>query len=172
MSDKHIAKEKFEEAMKDFVSHNYGRSIELLSEAVELNPEFALAFKSRGAAYLRMDRHQEAIADFSTVVDMNSDNARAHHLRGLAYEKSGDNAKALDDFNKALDLDPEYGAAYYSRANLRNKMGQTDLATEDIEMVTHLSEVNIESFANDNNVWRSQQLRLESMYGDDLAMER
>jgi propanol-preferring alcohol dehydrogenase len=35
-----------------------------------------------------------------------------------------------------------------------------------------LSEVNIESFANENNVWRSQQLRLESMYDDDLTMER
>ena len=172
MSDKHIAKEKFEEAMEEFVSHNYGRSIEILSQAIELNPEFSLAYKSRGAAYLRLDKTQEAIADFSAVIEMVSDNARAYHLRGLAYEKSGDNAKALDDFNKALDLDPEYGAAYYSRANLRNKMGQAELATEDIQMVTHLSEVNIESFANDNNVWRSQHLRLESMYGDDLVMER
>jgi tetratricopeptide (TPR) repeat protein len=172
MSDKQIAKEKFEEAMEDFISHNYGRSIELLSQAIELNPQFALAFKSRGAAYLRLDKTQEAIADFSTVVEMVSDNARAYHLRGLAYEKSGDNAKALDDFNKALELNPEYGAVYYSRANLHNKMGQTELATDDIQMVTHFSEVNIESFANENNVWRSQHLRLESMYDDDPVMER
>jgi tetratricopeptide (TPR) repeat protein len=103
---------------------------------------------------------------------MVSDNARAYHLRGLAYEKSGDNAKALDDFNKALELNPEYGAVYYSRANLHNKMGQTELAIDDIQMVTHFSEVNIESFANENNVWRSQHLRLESMYDDDPVMER
>jgi tetratricopeptide (TPR) repeat protein len=172
MSDKQIAKDKFEEAMDDFVSHNYGRCIELLSQAIELNPEFTLAFKSRGAAYLRLDKTQEAIADFSTVVEMVSDNARAYHLRGLAYANSGDNAKALDDFNKALELNPEYGAVYYSRANLHNKMGQTDLATDDIQMVTQLSEVNIESFANENNVWRSQHLRLESMYDDDPVMER
>jgi hypothetical protein len=30
----------------------------------------------------------------------------------------------------------------------------------------------IETFANDNNVWRSQQLRLESRDDDDLTMER
>lgn len=172
MSDKHIAKEKFEEAMEEFVSHNYGRSIEILSQAIELNPEFSLAYKSRGAAYLRLDKTQEAIADFSAVIEMVSDNARAYHLRGLAYEKSGDNATALDDFDKALELNPEYGAVYYSRANLHNKMGQTELATEDIQMVTHLSELNIESFANDNNVWRSQHLRLESMFDDDPVMER
>jgi hypothetical protein len=57
-------------------------------------------------------------------------------------------------------------------ANLHNKMGHPDLASEDIQMVTHLTEVNIESFANENNVWRTQHLRLESMYDDDLTMER
>ena len=104
MSDNNIAKEKFEEGMADFVSRNYGRSVDLLSKALELNPD--------------------------------------------------------------------YGAVYYSRANLHNKMGHPDLATEDIRMVTHFSEINIESFANENNVWRSQYLRLESMYDDDLTMER
>jgi Tfp pilus assembly protein PilF len=172
MSDKHIAKEKFEEAMEDFVGHNYERSITLLSQAIDHNPKFALAVKSRGAAYLRMDKTREAITDFGKAIEMVSDDARAYHLRGLAYEKSGDNAKALDDFNRALELNPEYGAVYYSRANLHNKMGQTDLATDDIQMVTHLSEVNIESFANGNNVWRSQHLRLESMYDDNPTMER
>ncbi|UCF93388.1 MAG: tetratricopeptide repeat protein [Desulfobacterales bacterium] len=97
--------------------------------------------------------------------------AKAYHLRGLAHEKAGDCARALQDFDQAVDLDPEYGAAYYSRANLRTKMGQTDLATEDIEMVTHLTELEIERFSNDNNVWRSQQLRLEAL-DPDLVMER
>jgi hypothetical protein len=51
-------------------------------------------------------------------------------------------------------------------------MGRPEQATEDIRMVTHLTELNIESFSNENNVWRSQQLRLESMYGDHLVTER
>ena len=172
MSANHTAQKMFEEGMTEFVNHNYGQSIERLSQAIELDPEFTLAFKSRGAAYLRLDRAGEAIADFSSVVELKPGNARAYHLRGLAYEKSGNNDKALADFNKALELAPSYGAAYFSRANLYSKLGNSELATEDIQMVTHLTEVNIETFANDNNVWRSQQLRLESMHDDDLAMER
>ena len=35
-----------------------------------------------------------------------------------------------------------------------------------------MSDNNIETFANENNLWRSQQLRLETMSEDDLAMER
>ncbi|UCD79475.1 MAG: tetratricopeptide repeat protein [Desulfobacterales bacterium] len=172
MSDNLNAQKKFEEGMADFVNHNYVQSIERLSQAIELDPGFALAFKSRGAAYLRLNQAGEAIADFNAVVELNPGNARAYHLRGLAYEKSGDNDKALDDFNTALGLDSNYGAAYFSRANLYNKMGNSEQATEDIRMVTHLTEVNIETFANDNNVWRSHQLRLESLFDDDLAMER
>ena len=172
MSDNNIAREKFEEGMADFISHNYGRSIDLLSQAIELDPQFTLALKSRGAAYLKLDKVQEAIADMNAVIDIAPDNARVFHMRGLAHDKSGDLDKALEDFNQALELKPDYGTVYYSRAHLHTKMGRPDLATEDIQMVTQLSEVNIESFANDNNVWRSQHLRLESMYDDDLAMER
>jgi len=172
MSDNNIAKEKFEEGMADFINHNYGRSIDLLSQAIELDPQFTLALKSRGAAYLKLDKVQEAIADMSAVIDIAPDNARAFHMRGLAHDKSGDLDEALEDFNQALELKHDYGTVYYSRAHLHTKMGRPDLATEDIRMVTQLSEVNIESFANDNNVWRSQHLRLESLYDDDLAMER
>ncbi len=172
MSYHDSARNKFEEGMAEFVNHNYGQSIEHLSRAIELDPAFKIAFKSRGAAYLRLNKTEEAIADFNAVVDMDPANARAFHLRGLAYEKTGDNDKALDDFNRALALKADYGAVYYSRANLNNKMGRTEQAAQDLRMVTHLTEVNIESFSNANNVWHSQQLRLETIHNDDLAMER
>jgi tetratricopeptide (TPR) repeat protein len=172
MSNNNLAREKFEEGMADFVSHNYHRSIDLLSQAIEMDPRFTLALKSRGAAYLKLDKVREAIADMNAVIEMAPENARAYHMRGLAFDKSGDFDQALEDFGQALELNPDYGTAYYSRAQLYNKMGHPDLASEDIQMVTHLSEVNIESFSNQNNLWRSQHLRLESMYDDDLAMER
>ncbi len=172
MSNNNLAREKFEEGMTDFVAHNYGRSIELLSQAIELDPRFTLALKSRCAAYLKLDKVREAIADMNAVIELAPENARAYHMRGLAFDKSGDYDRALEDFGQALKLNPDYGAAYYSRASLHNKMGHSDLAGQDIQMVTHLSEVNIESFANENNVWRSQHLRLETLFDDDLAMER
>ena len=166
------AKAKFDEAMADFTDHNYGKSIVLFSEAIDIDPEFELALKSRGAAYLRLGNFEAALTDFNHVLELDPDNTRAFHLRGLAYEKSGDLEKALLDLSKAIELNPEYGAAYYSRANLHSKMGNTDLATEDIEMMTHMTEVNIETFANENNIWRSRHLNLESIHNDGLKMER
>ena len=172
MSENNRAQKKFDEGMADFVDHNYGKCIERLSQAIELDPQFSLAIKSRGAAYLRSDQAEAAIADFNAVIELDPDNARAYHLRGLAFEKTGDHEKAMNDFNRALEIKSDYGAVYYSRANLHTRMGRTDQAAEDIRMVTHLSEVNIETFSNANNIWRTQQLRFESMTNDDLTMER
>jgi hypothetical protein len=47
-------------------------------------------------------------------------------------------------------------------------MGNEDLAVEDIKMVEFLTNKNIETFANENNVWRSQHMRLESLSAGEM----
>jgi tetratricopeptide (TPR) repeat protein len=167
MPTTHNAREHFQKAMEEFIGQNYENSIDGFTRAIETDPELKLAILSRGSAYFKLDRLDEACRDFDRVVEIDPNNARAYHLRGLISDKTGDHSSALADFNKAIDLDPGYGAAYYSRANLHSKMGSVDEATEDIQMATHLTEANIEKFANENNVWRSQQLRVEEMGGAD-----
>ncbi|MGD9104765.1 MAG: hypothetical protein PVF64_14625, partial [Desulfobacterales bacterium] len=86
-----------------------------------------------------------------------------------AKEKQENDAEAMTDFEKAIELDPEYGAAYYSRATLHTKMGNEDLAVDDIKMVEFLTNKNIETFAGENNVWRSQHMRLESLTAGEMG---
>ena len=167
MFDKNIAKEFFQEGMADFVDHNYGKSIKALSRSIGVNPEFKLAYMSRGSAYMKLNKIDQAIADYTQAIEIDPEYSKAYHLRGLAHEKNGDNDSALRDLSKAIELNPEYGAAYYSRATLYSKMGKEDLAVEDVEMVTHLTEVNIETFANENNIWRSKQIQIEAMDAAD-----
>lgn len=152
----------------EFLKDNYGKSIELLSQAIEQDNDHKLAYMSRGSAFLRLDRLDEAIADFDRAIQLNPDFPRSYHLRGLAKEKQGTYADAIADFSKAIELNPDYAAAYYSRATLHTKMGNEDLAVDDIQMVQHLSNKNIEAFANENNVWRSQQLRLEAIAENEM----
>ena len=168
MTDHSDIKEKFNEGMAEFVSNNFGRAVEILNEVLALNPTHKVALAARGSAYLKLDDLSAAVTDFTKVIDIDTGYARAYHLRGLALEKQGHDEKALADFDRAIDADPEYGAAYYSRATLHTKMGHTDEATSDIEMVTHLTNRNIETFANESNIWRSQHLRVESMLENEM----
>ena len=156
------------QAMRALIGHNYGESIELFGKIIDEQPDNRMALISRGTSYLRTDDTGAALRDFSRVIEIDSENARAHHMRGLTHEKMGNHPAAMDDFNRAIELNPEYGAAYFSRATLHTKLGQTDDATNDIQMVAHLTNRNIEEFANENNVWRSQHLRLESMVESEM----
>lgn len=94
--------------------------------------------------------------------------ARAFHMRGLALESKRDGRAARDDFNKAIELNPEYAAAYHSRGTFYAKTDEEDLATSDIQTVAHLTNVNIETFANKNNLWRSNQLRVGEMLEKEM----
>jgi len=163
MSSAKNVNEVYNDGMYEFVNENFERSVEILSRAAELDPGRKLTFVSRGAAYVKLDRMEEALDDFNHAINIDPEYARAYHLRGLVEERRGDDSGALNDFTRAIEIDPDYGAAYHSRAMLHTKMGQEEFAMEDIAFVHHLSNKNIETFANENNLWRSQQLRLESL---------
>ena len=159
---------RFSEAMSAMIARNYGVSVDIFTELLNEKPDDTKILMFRGSCHLKLGDAESAVNDFNRTIEMSPDNAHAHHLRGLTHEKQGDNVAALIDFNRAIDLNPEYGAAYYSRATLNTKLGHTDEAAEDIAMVTHLTNANIEAFANENNVWRSNQLRVETMLETEL----
>jgi tetratricopeptide (TPR) repeat protein len=168
MADKIDPNPRFAEAMSEFVGENYGRSIDILGEVIEKDPTHKLALAARGSAHLKQNDPAAALADFNRAVEIDSGYARAYHLRGLARVGLGENEAALADFGKAIDLDPRYGAAYFSRATLLADMGKEDRAAEDMEMVAQLTHANIETFANENNIWRSHHLRVESAMESEL----
>ncbi|MGD2187934.1 MAG: tetratricopeptide repeat protein [Desulfobacterales bacterium] len=170
MSDHSKANDNYINGIFEFMKDNFAKSIQLLTRAIELDTNHKLAYMSRGSAFLRLDRLDEAIADFDRAIQINPNSPRAYHLRGLAKEKQGIDAAAIADFDKAIEMDPEYAAAYYSRATLHTKMGNEDLAVDDIQMVQHLTNTNIETFANENNVWRSQHLRIEAMAENEIKV--
>jgi Tfp pilus assembly protein PilF len=160
--------EKFNEGMIAFAGQDYGTCIDTLTEVVQRDQNHKLAYVSRGAAFMKTGETKTAMNDFNRAIELDPKYARAHHLRGLAREMEGDDQGAIGDFTKAIELSPEYGAAYHSRATLYTKLGEMDLATEDIQMVTHLTQRNIESYANENNVWRSNQMHVEAMMETEL----
>ena len=160
--------ELFTNAMSNFMKNKLTISIDLLDELIKADSDDKLAFLARGSVHLKTGDTKNAVDDFTRAIEIDSKHPKAYHLRGLAHEMAGDDQKALDDFNQAIEIDPEYGAAFFSRATLLTKMGQEDLAVEDMKMVNHLSNLNIESFANDNNIWRSRHLQMENIMETEM----
>ncbi|MEJ2283469.1 MAG: tetratricopeptide repeat protein [Desulfobacterales bacterium] len=160
--------ELFASAMSNLMKDKPGVSIDLLDEILNADPGDRLAWLARGSVYLKMGNSPNAIRDFNRAIELDATHPKAYHLRGLAREMEGANDEALSDISKAIEIDPDYGAAYFSRATLLTKMGQEDAASEDMKMVTHLTNFNLEKFANENNVWRSRQMQLEGLMESEL----
>lgn len=164
----HHISNNFNAGMAAFVGQDYGKCIESLTEVLREDQTHTLALVSRGAAFMRTGEMAAALADLDRAIAIDPGYARAYHLRGLVHESQDQVDKAVEDFSKAIELKPDYGAAYHSRATLYAKLGQTDHATEDIQMVAQLTQHNIETFANENNVWRSHHLQVEAMLETEL----
>lgn len=162
-------KDKFTQAMTEMVNHEYMKSVALLTEVLSVEPEHKLALTARGSAFLRQGKLNNALADFDNAIKSYPEYAHAYHLRGITRTADGNDEGALEDFDRAIELDPEYGAAYFSRANLHSKAGRSDEAGEDAAMATQIGIRNVETYANENNIWRSEHFAVEGVMETELA---
>jgi len=122
---------------KDGKEHD--KTIADSSKAIELDPEFALAYGTRGLAYYHKGEYDKAMADFNKAVELDPEFALVYGTRGLAYYHKGEYDKAIADFNKAIELDPEFALAYRTRGFAYMELGEKEKAISDFEKFIELS---------------------------------
>jgi tetratricopeptide (TPR) repeat protein len=111
---------------------------------------------SRGAAYLKMGKMDEAIRDFTRTIASDRKNARAWYYRGTAYLSKEDLGHAAVDFDKTIALNPDYGAAYFGRGTIYSLMGEDEQASRYIKTAIIKSETEIQGFADVFGISRTQ----------------
>ena len=94
-------------------------ALELLTRAVEVDPQFAAARAAVGEAYWRkyeltkdaalVDR---ARAELRRAVEIDSGNAQVRFTAGLVARGTGEYESAVAELQRALTLDPSNGSAY------------------------------------------------------------
>jgi tetratricopeptide (TPR) repeat protein len=72
--------------------------------AIELDPSSAVAYNSRGYAYLRTRQYELAIRDFSAAIGINANYANAYWNRSVARRLSGDVPGSRKDVGLATRL--------------------------------------------------------------------
>jgi tetratricopeptide (TPR) repeat protein len=92
----------------------------------------ALAYSSRGNAYLAKGDLDRAIVDFTEAIRLDPKYAEAYYNRGTAYatkgdresavgdffESNGDYPHAVADYDEAIRLKPNLAEAYYGRGHV------------------------------------------------------
>jgi len=94
-------------------------SILLFNQAIEMDPDYALAFAALGEAYWRKYEFTKepgwvdlALTNSRHAIELDNELAAAHVSRGLVYKGTGQYEKAVQEFGRALAIDPVHHDAY------------------------------------------------------------
>ena len=91
----------------------YERAVACWTEAIELNPQNALAYESRGYYFLYYTRDYPAsLSDYTRAIELRPSVADNYFYRGLCYLNQDDIEPARLDFEHALMLSPGMSGAY------------------------------------------------------------
>jgi tetratricopeptide (TPR) repeat protein len=95
-----------------------------LSEAVQLDPENALAWYSLAQAYFRQkEKRKQALETFQKVVELVPNEKVSWSNIGVILAEQGRTLEAIEAFRTALRIDPDYKTA---RRNLAKLVGGVD----------------------------------------------
>jgi tetratricopeptide (TPR) repeat protein len=150
------AKDKTRDGAFHFAQGDFEESIRYFTSAIKKDPKSHMAVLSRGAAYVKEDRIDEARSDFERAVKLNPRDAKSHHFLGLTFLHHGDQESARREFDRAIELSPGYGIAYFSRGTVRSEMGDLDGGGNDMTTAARIGEANLQAFSDAHNIQRTK----------------
>jgi tetratricopeptide (TPR) repeat protein len=78
-------------------------------QAIALDAREAEAYLNKGAAYLKLDRHSDALTLFQTAIDLNTERPElAYFGRAVAHESTGNVREAYLDYKRAQAAAPKW----------------------------------------------------------------
>ena len=118
------AVEWFERGFSNHVVGNYGEAIRNYTEAINIEPDFALAYANRGFSKSDVGDLESAIADYDTAIDLGDESEITYNNRANIYSVKGNYENAIRDFQKSIRINPNYASARISIFGLLNKVGK------------------------------------------------
>ena len=109
----------------------YRKAITYFNKAIEINPDYLIAYLERAHCYEEMYYFDKAIKDVEFVLGKDKANPLAYNALGNIYFGKADPLKAIECYSKAIKISPSYTRAYYNRGYIYNEIGQKKDACAD-----------------------------------------
>ena len=114
------------------------RAVELIGEALSIDPRSAPAHNNYGNALRELGRHEAALRSFDTAILLNPGYAEAYCNRGLVLAELKRHDAAMENFGQALALRPNSAETHMSRGNSLRELGQYEAAVAGYEQAIAL----------------------------------
>jgi len=110
---------------------DFGGCIADLTKAIELKPDFAVAYFNRANAKQATGDLDGALSDYAKAIELKPDFPLAFFNRGEAKYSKGDLDGAIADHTRAIELQPDIDNGYCKRGNAKQAKGDLDGAIAD-----------------------------------------
>ena len=137
--DKFLSNQKVEAAWELEAVEDFDGAIELFDEAIELNPNNALAYFGRGTVYVGQKNFDAALKDFDAAIKLNPNDADTYNNRGNVYFALENFDTALKDFDAAVRLNPNDAGILYNRGNVYMDKDDFNAAIRDFTKAIELN---------------------------------
>jgi len=120
MADKKkAAAEAKDKGNKFFGNKQYDQAIEWYSKAIKLDPNDSAFYSNRCAAYMGMNKFEEALADAEQCVVLQPKWVKGYYRKGSALVSLGRHDEAVRAFRKGLECEP-------SNDDLRERLAEAE----------------------------------------------
>ena len=155
--DKFLSNQKVEAAWELESNDDFNGALELLDEAVKLNPNNALAYFTRGTVYVSQENFDAAIRDLTKSIELEPNDADAYNNRGIAYTGQENFDAAIQDFNAAIKLKPDDAQTYYNRGIAYDDLKQHERAIQDYDKALQLKPDDAKIYFNRGVAYKSSE---------------
>jgi tetratricopeptide (TPR) repeat protein len=88
------ARQSYDEAVQLISQRRYAEAVTALTRAIQLRPDFAVAYVARGSAYVGLGRYQDAVQEYLKGLNLNPNQAAPLFGLGEAYRGMNDRSRA------------------------------------------------------------------------------
>ncbi len=112
-------------ALVKYQMRDYKQAIVDLDRAIELNPDYTVAYNLRGASKFSIEDYEGAIEDYSQAIDIQR--RRISRMSLTIYDRRGN----VLDSHRPSDVDEGLAISYYNRAIVKLTIEDLEGAIED-----------------------------------------
>ena len=106
------------EGKKQYDAGKYEEAVASFDKAIEIKPEFADVWNSKGEALRALKKYEEAIASYDKAIETDPKNADACVNKGFVLGRKLDRHNdAIASFDKAIEIDPKNADAWNHKGN-------------------------------------------------------
>lgn len=123
---------------------DFDKALDALDKAIELKPDYALAYFSKAVVFHNLNQLQAAYENYTKALELKPDMIDAYYNRAqtiLAFDSPDENElkQALGDLTKASELDTQFVDALYFKAVVQKKLKDYEGAVKTLDRVLEIT---------------------------------